>query len=332
VTPVLDGTPSAVIGGLGAIGGSIGLGLRARGWDVLGFDRSRANARRALHQGAVSSLLDSLDELAGMRVDIGVSAVPPRASVPIATAMLRAGVLNVTDTCSVKQSVVRGLAGFERFVGGHPMAGSEKSGMDGARADLFVGANWLLTPGPLTAALVRASVEAMVRELGARPITLDAADHERGVAYTSHLPHIVSAGLALVVRGAGANYRGLIGPGFRDTSRLASGSPALWTELLMANRVDILPTLRRFRIACGVLEKALMREDADAVRTWLDTAKAARDEAMGSSPAGELDPSLLPLRKTFSAGPTPVARPPTTCEGSDESASSSGSPAATSTG
>ncbi|MHB1139874.1 MAG: prephenate dehydrogenase, partial [Microthrixaceae bacterium] len=177
----------AAVVGTGLIGGSVACALGARGWHVTGWDEDPARAARALELGVVHEVgIDNDAELTFVAVPVG--AVPAAAR----AALERGGV--VTDVGSVKAPVVEAVA-HARFVGGHPMAGSEAIGVDGARADLFDGATWVLTPTSATDPRAQALVHSVVRSFGAEVLTLDPSDHDELVATVSHVPHLTAASL-----------------------------------------------------------------------------------------------------------------------------------------
>jgi len=237
--------------GLGLIGGSLARALTGRGHHVLGID-SLPVRRRARRSGAVAETCSRLEE--GLHsVDLTVLAAPPDANLSLLRRVARVAPEGIiTDVSSVKRPICAeaerlGLAGF---VGGHPMAGTESSGFGASRADLFVGRPWALVGGRPPA--VR-RVERLVRAAGGKPIAVDVAEHDRTVAFLSHLPQIVSWALADAAgRDAVASrHRALAGPGFRDMTRLASSPPALWREILRANTGEVERALEAFRRALG---------------------------------------------------------------------------------
>ncbi len=183
----------------------------------------------------------------------------------------------VTDVASVKAPVEKEiaplLAGRARWIGSHPMAGSENAGFSAARADLFQGAPVILTPGQQTPADTIKDAAGFWQALGGRILQLDPAEHDRQVARISHLPHAVAAALVLA---AGKSGLALAGPGYRDTTRVAAGSSALWAEILLGNRGEILSALREFRTGLQDLETSLEKQDAPALAKFLDEAAKIR--------------------------------------------------------
>ena len=259
--------PSAAVVGLGLMGGSLGLALREAGWSVTGLDRDPAAAAEAARRGAIGQALPSLEEAAGS--DLVVLAVPVLA-VRRLLAEIPAGTL-VTDVASTKAEVLAWAAeaGVD-FVGGHPLCGSERSGVEAARADLFQGAVWALTRRhPL--------IESMVVATGARPFVVDAEEHDRLVAGTSHAAFAISAAYMLAAADS-ADWPAmapLSAGGFRDMTRLAGGDAEMYAGVLATNAANVEQRLREFQTKLAELV-AQLEGDPEAVRGWFERARQAR--------------------------------------------------------
>ncbi|MFZ4432042.1 MAG: prephenate dehydrogenase/arogenate dehydrogenase family protein [Microthrixaceae bacterium] len=224
--------------GTGLIGGSVGLALRRAGWHVTATDADAGSLEAALDLGVADRAgIDQGAEITFVAVPVGVAPEVAR------VALSDGGV--VTDVGSVKAPVVRAVDS-PRFVGGHPMAGSEATGLDGAREDLFDGAVWVLTPVAATESAAHALVHGVVRSLGADVVSLDPVDHDRLVAMVSHVPHLTAAalmGLAAERARADAAVLRLAAGGFRDMTRIAAGDPGIWLDICDDNRDAILAVL-----------------------------------------------------------------------------------------
>ena len=242
------------IAGVGLIGGSLGQALRRarrggrRLYHVTGFGPSASRLRLARRLGAVDDFSTSLDR-AIARADVVVLAVPVSVIPGLIRRLARGLAPNavLTDTGSVKRAVVAqaeralGRARRASFVGAHPIAGSEASGVENANPSLFRGAPVILTPGRATPTAV-ARVRALWQAAGARPVTLTAAAHDRWLAATSHLPHLASFALmsaALAAVDGQPARRPIVGGSFRDMTRVAASDPDLWAGIFRANRAEL---------------------------------------------------------------------------------------------
>jgi prephenate dehydrogenase len=277
-------TRTAAVLGTGLIGGSVAAALRARGCVVTGWDHDPQRSARALEVGVIDRIgADVADAVRG--VEIVVVAVPVGAAAELCVAALRADPqVIVTDVGSVKASVVAAVeaqAGelAARFVGGHPMAGSEQDGVDGARAELFQGATWVLTPTERTDGDAFARVRALVAAFGAEAIALTPRDHDLFVATVSHVPQLASSTLMDVALGVGAQHATLLrlaAGGFRDMTRIAAGNAAIWPDILTANRDSVLAGLDRYLAALGDVRQMVADGDRAGLLTMLQRARQGR--------------------------------------------------------
>jgi prephenate dehydrogenase len=247
--------------GTGMIGTSVALALRAEDVSVLLADIDPAALAEAVLLGAGQPL--GPDDEPGLVV----AAVPPDAVASVVTAALAAHPdAVVTDVASVKAGplsrLLTGPAEVERYVGGHPMAGSERAGPGAARADLFAGRPWAVTPHAHSRPSAVAAVHRLALLCGAVPVTLDAAEHDRAVARVSHLPHTAAAAVAAVLADAPDSHLALTGQGLRDVTRVAAGDPALWTQILRSNAGPVAESLTALRDRLGVLLDALVTTPA----------------------------------------------------------------------
>lgn len=261
--------------GLGLIGGSIGLALREPGRTVVGYDPSPANSQLALDRFCVD-LLAPLQQVA--TADIVFVAAPPANVVPILQrlSIVKAPETIVTDCTSVKGSVIEWAneAKADWFVGGHPMAGHEKSGPGFASSWMFRNARWILTPTKTTNKKALSTVEKLVKEMGAVPIRVDAETHDGQVAILSHLPHAFAA--VLVTLGEELERTDISGGSWRDLTRVGGVDPDLWAQIFAGNRVQLAQSLQDAENHLAELRKALEADDIGTVRAILERAKIAK--------------------------------------------------------
>jgi prephenate dehydrogenase len=240
--------PAVAIVGLGLVGGSLARALTAAGYRVIGHDRPRV-LRQAVAARAIAVAAPSVP-LAVADADLVVLAASPRTNRRLLAQVARAARagLTVTDVGSVKRGICADARrrGLRSFVGGHPMAGREASGFAASKPDLFHGRRWILTPDAETAPASVRAVRALVGAVGARPVVMTPAEHDRAVAFLSHVPQVVAwalFGAAQKDRVAKAHLD-VAGPAFRDMTRLARSPRALWREILRENRAEVDAALR----------------------------------------------------------------------------------------
>jgi prephenate dehydrogenase len=265
----------AVIG-VGLVGGSVGLAARERlGATVAGWDPDPAALARARERGAIDEAAATVAgavagaELAVVAAPVGVLA----AAVGEVLAAAPAGCA-VTDVGSTKRAVA---LDDERFCGGHPLAGAETAGVEHARADLFDGAVWYLTPTARTSGILLERLHRAIAAFGARPRAIDAETHDRLMASVSHLPHVLANVLVgQAARALGGETVPPTGPSFRDATRVAGASSAIWTDIYLANRDALAEQIDETVARLAEVRAALLRGDADAVTAWNDAAGADR--------------------------------------------------------
>jgi prephenate dehydrogenase len=256
---------SAVIVGSGLIGTSVALALRARGVATYLLDSDPTAAHTAAALGAGRA--EEPPEVA----DIAVLAVPPVRVAPVLADLQKRGIARFySDVASVKGLPCRETEALgcelTAFVGGHPLAGGERSGPLAARGDLFTGRPWVLVPSEHTADLALNCDLELVSLCGATPVLLDAEAHDRAVALVSHAPHLVASLTAARLLEGGESAMRLAGQGLRDVTRIAAGSPALWTDILSANAGPVAEVLEALAADALTAARALRRaaeEDAE---------------------------------------------------------------------
>jgi prephenate dehydrogenase len=275
--------------GCGHIGGSVSLALRAakRLKHVVGFDRDPRVAERARDLGLCDEVASSI-EAAVADADVVVLAVPVRALGEVCTSIapaVRAGAI-VTDVGSLKGRVVRvceeNLGDRARFVGGHPMAGTEKSGPEHAQSKLFKGRTVILTPTPHTSAAALRFVTDMWLAMEARVVELAPEAHDRAMAAVSHLPHLLAFALCGATTAEADQLAGLAGGSYTDGTRVAASAASMWTDLLIDNREAIQPLLEAFRAELTGLQKAIDKRDVAGLTAILERAAKTRKTIVGS--------------------------------------------------
>jgi prephenate dehydrogenase len=276
--------------GVGLIGGSIGLAAHERlGASVSGWSRSRSTLERALELGAIDRAGDSLADAVGDAEAVFVCA-PVGVLPDVVRDVLAAAPADcvVTDAGSTKRSVVE-ATDDPRFVGGHPLAGAETAGVEHARADLFVDATWYLTPTPGATGVLFERLHRLIRELGARPATIDAATHDTMLAAVSHLPHVfanVLVAQAASALGEDGERLPATGPSFRDATRVAGANSAIWTDIYLANRDALVERIDDVARRLREVREALVAADAEAVTSWNDAAREDRRRLLEAQLAG----------------------------------------------
>ncbi len=286
--------------GVGLIGGSIALAARERlDATVTGCDASEHALQYALSRGVIDcaepDLARAVEGAAAVFVATPVGAL--RATVGAALAAAGPQCV-VSDVGSTKRGIVAAVTD-PRFVGGHPLAGAETSGVEHARPDLFDGATWYLTPLPTTSGILYERLYRLLRGLGARPTAVDPQWHDDALAAVSHLPHVLANTLvdrASLTLSADTHPIPATGPSFRDATRVAGAPSAVWTDIYLSNADAIGKQIQEAVTSLEQVREALERRDADWVTNWNDQAAAARaqliESQLGSGPLLELRVSV----------------------------------------
>jgi prephenate dehydrogenase len=294
--------------GVGLIGGSVALAARSRGGAerVTGYDASPAALADAVERGALDVGCDDV-ATAVAEADAVFVAAPVSDLDDLVGAALAAASQDcvVTDVGSTKRAVVA-AHDDPRFVGGHPLAGAETAGVANARADLFEGAVWYLTPGARTSGELYERLHRLLVSLGARPTAIDADTHDRMLASVSHLPHVLANVLVAQVAAAlGGERLPATGPSFRDATRVAGAPSAIWTDIYLSNRDALVAELDDFVGRLGAVRGALERGDADAITAWNDGAADDRRRLLSAGVAGG---ELFELRVSVPNRPGVIAQ------------------------
>ncbi|MCA9053298.1 MAG: prephenate dehydrogenase/arogenate dehydrogenase family protein [Planctomycetaceae bacterium] len=266
--------------GVGLLGGSVAMAARSRGLvrRVIGVGRSRERLEAAREAAVIDSAETILAAIS--RADLVVVCTPVDRIVSdiVAAARIVGDGGTVTDVGSVKGAIVRDIStspGAYKFVPSHPLAGSEQTGWQAGSAQLFQDRLCVITPFDGIDPKRLSRVEAFWQALGMRTTQVGPGEHDRLLALTSHLPHAVAAALASLV---GAAERPFAATGFRDTTRIAAGDPAVWTPILLQNSGPLLESLGDLRSEIEKLESAIQQGDSEAVSAWLSHARQLRSE------------------------------------------------------
>jgi prephenate dehydrogenase len=271
--------------GVGLLGGSIGLTIKARSshCEVVGYGHRPETLERARQMGAIDrGTTDLVDAVTGADLVVLCTPVGLFGEVlrGIASGLKHGAV--VTDVGSTKASVVTQSAAIlppdNPFVGSHPMAGSEKRGVEFARADLYDGALCILTPDSQTDSGAVESVESFWRQMGMRTCRMSPGEHDRALAEVSHLPHVVAAALVAM---QSPDAMAVAGKGFLDTTRIAGGDGGLWRDIFADNAQNVRAALAKFRARLAEFERLLEPGRGEELRAWLDGAAGARERVAG---------------------------------------------------
>ena len=277
--------------GVGLIGGSIGLAAQRHAHaEVCGYDPDPDVREQALELGAIGAHAPDVSG-AVTDADIVFVAAPVRAlAETVRLALASAGANCVVSDVGSTKRVVSGADADARFVGGHPLAGAETAGVGNARADMFEGATWYLTPARgSTAGVLYERLHRLLTSFGARPTAIDADTHDRLMACVSHLPHVLANLLvtqASNLLGDESQRLPAVGPSFRDSTRVAGANSAIWTDIYLSNRDALIAGIDEFSGRLAAVRLALESGEAAAVTAWNERARADRDALLGTGLAG----------------------------------------------
>jgi prephenate dehydrogenase len=292
--------------GVGLVGGSVGLAARERlGAEVRGFDPGAGVLDRAVEHGAIdvacASTAEALDG-----ADAAFVAAPVRALPGVVGEALAAAppACVVTDVGSTKRELVAAVDD-RRFIGGHPLAGAETAGVEHARAGLFDGATWYLTPTSRTEGVLYDRLYRLLADLGARPAAIDAETHDRLMASVSHLPHVLANVLvAQAARALESERLPPTGPSFRDATRVAGASSAIWGDIYLSNADALVAAIDDTIARLQEVRGALAGRDEHGVTSWNDAARDDRRRLLEADLAGG---EVIELRASVPNRPGVVA-------------------------
>ena len=277
--------------GLGLIGGSVALALREQGFTVYGGDTHPGRAADAVRR-AIVDREGTAEDAQITFVCTPVSTVAETVAEALATTRGY-----VTDTGSVKASICAAIDD-QRYVGGHPMAGSELEGLDGADASMFSGAVWVLTPAASTADRAFSAVAAVVARFGADVVALQPQRHDEVVAVVSHVPHLTAATLMGLASDRAEEHVALLrlaAGGFRDMTRIASGHPAIWLDICAENRAAIVGALDGLIGGLTEMRRVVDDGERDQLAASLQRAREARANLPRKVQPGELAEIRIPI-------------------------------------
>lgn len=272
--------------GVGLIGGSFGMAVREKNLarQVIGAVRRQETINAAFQKGAVDNASIEMEE-AARGADL-VFIATPVGQIPAKcheiVPFVRAGSI-VTDAGSTKSTLVEECTPIfgskAHFVGGHPMAGSERLGVEHAKADLFDNATWVLTPTPETPKDSVEKLQRLIEAIGAKPLVMDAATHDALLAVTSHLPHITASLLVHLFMQTQDDHsvvEQLVAGGWRDGTRVAAGSPEMWRDICLANTESIINNIDRMAAELGKVREMLEEKNPESLQDWFASAANAR--------------------------------------------------------
>jgi prephenate dehydrogenase len=276
--------------GVGLIGGSIGLAARQRlGAHVSGYDPSAAARETAIARGAVADAYDSIEGAVAEADFVFVAAPVQTLAATVSEVLAAAGPeCVVSDVGSVKRAVVDEV-GDARFIGGHPLAGAETSGVEHARADLFADATWYLTPTGVTMGTAYERLHRFITRLGAWPSAIEPDTHDVVMASVSHLPHVLANVLvaqAARVLGEEGERLPATGPSFRDVTRVAGANSVMWGGIYRANADALTAAIDDLVARLGRFRDQLAGGDDAGIREWNDAARDDRRRLLEADLAG----------------------------------------------
>lgn len=279
---------SVAIIGVGLLGGSLGLALKERGLAgvVRGVGRRRESLSKALEAGTIDSA--HLDLASGVQdADLIVICTPASQVIPMLDVLRDIALPSavVTDVASTKAAICAHAnttwPAPRRFIGSHPMTGSEKFGPEHAFASLYENAVVVLEKSRNVDGDARGLVRQLWESAGAHVVEVEPVEHDAIVARTSHVPHVAAAALAAIAARQGANARPLSGKGFRDSTRIAASRPEVWRDICLTNRAAVLNGLDEFTEELRQIRAAIDRSDSLAIEAFFKAGRAAREEVAG---------------------------------------------------
>ena len=277
------GFKKIAIVGMGLIGGSVGMAVRKCSlFTVTGIARRKESIEKAVEIGAIDN--GTIDMKQGVKgADFLIMAVPVGVTCKLIKQILphlESGCI-ITDVGSTKREIVETVDTFlprdNFFVGSHPLAGSEKTGIEAAKDSLFKNATCILTPGTKSSSNSVNSVKTLWEAIGMKVIIMKPEEHDHLLALTSHLPHLAAAAMVNLIADKDKDIIPVIASGFNDTTRIASSSPTLWRDICLSNKTELASALRAFRELLKNIEDSIRNEDTPPLMGLLEKGKRIRD-------------------------------------------------------
>lgn len=272
------------IAGIGLLGGSIALAAREKRLadKIYGFTRTTATIEKALRSGVIDKPFENFSEMI-RQCDFVILCAPILTNIELAGIIARTRPdLLFTDVGSTKKTIVDAVENSfshrHKFCGSHPMAGSEKRGVEYSNPILFSGKTVILTPSKNSDSSAVETIERFWENLDAKIIRMEASQHDEICAYTSHFPHIVAFLLVEMLEDLDNQdqVKECIGTGFRDTTRIAASDQEIWSEIFVSNRENIVKTVEVFKKNLDRIEKLVEKKDMDNLKTWIERVKKLR--------------------------------------------------------
>ncbi|MCM8764814.1 MAG: prephenate dehydrogenase [Candidatus Omnitrophica bacterium] len=274
------------IAGLGLLGGSIALAARARclASKIHGYTRTRETLKKAEDLGLIDKSFQDFSQMVGDS-EFVILCAPISVNVEFAKIIARVKPMMLfTDVGSTKETIVHAVEDTfpqgNRFCGSHPMAGSEKRGIENANGQLFDGKTVIVTPARNSESSVVETVEKFWVNLGANVIIMESGQHDKICALTSHFPHLMAF---LLVEMLSEDFnsdqvRACIGSGFRDTTRIAASDREIWGEIFLHNNTNVLGAIEKFREKLAVIENLIEKKDINSIKRWIEKIKILRSQ------------------------------------------------------
>ncbi|HOK79984.1 MAG TPA: prephenate dehydrogenase [bacterium] len=273
------------IAGLGLLGGSVALAAKSNGLvsEIFGYTRSPETLKRACNLGIVDRPFTDFSEMV-KRAEFVFLAGPISVNLEFAKNILKVKPsLLFTDVGSTKKAITdlveKLFPNGNFFAGSHPMAGSEKRGIDEARKDLFTGRTVIVTPVKNSDTLAVGTIRNFWESIGAKTVIMSAEKHDEICCYTSHLPHLLAFLLVKMIEKklSDSDVLACMGPGFRDTTRIAASDQEIWAEIFISNKKNMLLAIKNFKLELKQIEQMIEKNDIESLKKWIEKVRQMRN-------------------------------------------------------